>query len=303
MYAINTLEELPRKAPLTFSLSYAAKKLNGIGESKRAAIKNSPDRVSPKIHSRQTFDRYMGIAKEFIQFARADPDGPRKLHQLNHGHALKFLREKVDKGRSQKTLKINLCALEKFFGAVGRGDLKKAIKDDFDTIYAQGRAFQKTTPFASPKTVIRNIKLPENRIVAELQYLTGARIGDVPKIAPNLETKTIVIDKSKGGRPRTIDFSQRLSKLNKVVSLRKRLDEAIKEAGGYQNLKDGYYKDLRSSVRKSGEEYTGAHAFRASYAKERFDELERKEGYGIAERVLTKELGHNRAEMSHYYRR
>ena len=61
---------------------------------------------------------------------------------------------------------------------------------------------------------------------------------------------------------------------------------------------------MKQAVKKSGEVYTGSHAFRVSYAVERFEELKAK---GLsdeeADSILTQELGHNRLEMSRYYRR
>ncbi len=53
-----------------------------------------------------------------------------------------------------------------------------------------------------------------------------------------------------------------------------------------------------------GEVYTGTHSFRVNYAQERFQELiNRGLSEYQADKILTQELGHNRVEMSQYYRR
>jgi hypothetical protein len=74
------------------------------------------------------------------------------------------------------------------------------------------------------------------------------------------------------------------------------------EVRGWKDIRAKYYGDLRQACNKAGEQYTGSHRFRASYASERFQSLEKTVGYQQAERLLTQELGHNRSEMSHYYR-
>ncbi len=151
--------------------------------------------------------------------------------------------------------------------------------------------------------MIENLKDPAHRAVAELQYLTGARVGDVKKIGIDEVGKRVLIHGSKGGRDREIDFSDRPDRFERVKELHRELQRHIEEKG-WKEIRESYDEDLKQAVEKSGEVYTGSHAFRVSYAVERVEELKAK---GLsdedADRVLTRELGHNRLEMSRYYRR
>jgi hypothetical protein len=55
-------------------------------------------------------------------------------------------------------------------------------------------------------------------------------------------------------------------------------------------------------VLRSGEVYTGSHAFRVNYVKERLEEL-KSQGYSEREALqkVEHEIGHSRIEMSKYY--
>ena len=293
----------PRKnMRLTYALSYAAKLLGmGIGRSKKAMYQKFGNR-SPLIHSHSTFNRYLGIAKEFARWER-ERKGINRVDKVSYEDVREFLDEKAERGVSEKTLKVNTCALEKFFDAVGRTDISDKLREDYQEIYSQGRPSGRALPYTNPQKVIENLKDDAHRTVAELQYLTGARVGDVKKIEVDEDRKVVRIEKSKGGRDREIDFSDRPERFERIKELKEELDRHIEERG-WKEIRETYYEDLKNTCKKSGEVYTGSHAFRVSYAVERFEELK---GKGLsdeeADRILTQELGHNRLEMSRYYRR
>ncbi len=286
---------------LTYALKYAAGVLKqGIGMSKRQVYGEHGGR-SPYIHSYSTFNRYMGVAKDFVRWAKER--GVNRLDRVTYEHVRAFLEEKAQRGVSEKTLKVNTCALEKFFGAVGREDISGKLREDYQEIYSRGRLPGRALPFSNPQGVIENLKDPAHRAVAGLQYLTGARVGDVKKMEVDEVGKRVLIHGSKGGRDREIDFSDRPDRFERVKELHRELQRHIEERG-WKEIRESYDEDLKQAVKKSGEVYTGSHAFRVSYAVERFEELKAK---GLsdeeADRVLTRELGHNRLEMSRYYRR
>ena len=292
---------IKRRSGLTYALKYAAEVLKqGIGMSKRDVYRELGGR-SPYIHSYSTFNRYMGIAKDFVRWAKEREVN--RLDRVTYEHVRTFLDEKAQRGVSEKTLKVNTCALEKFFDAVGRADISDKLREDYQEIYSQGRSPGRALPFSNPQRVIENLKDPAHRIVAELQYLTGARIGDIKKIEVDSESSKVFIWGSKGGRDREIDFSDRLDRFERVKELYRELRRYIEERG-WKEIRESYDEDLKQAVKKSGEVYTGSHAFRVSYAVERFEELKVKGlSDGEADSILTRELGHNRLEMSRYYRR
>lgn len=292
------MEGIRGRSGLTYALKYAAKVLKqGISMSKNEMFKIYGGKT-PFIHSYSTFNRYMGVAKDFVKWAKEHDIN--RLDKVNYDVVREFLQEKIDRGLSEKTLKVNMSALEKFFDAVGRIDISDRLREDYHKIYSEGSPRGRALPFANPIGVINGLRDPAHKIVAEIQYLTGARIGDVKKI--EIRGDKVIFQGSKGGRDRQLDFSDRPEKLERVKELHNKLKEYIQERG-WNEIRRSYYDDLKNAVLKVGEVYTGAHAFRVTYAVERFKELRDK---GLSEkeadRILTQELGHNRLKMSIYYR-
>ena len=286
---------------LTYALKWVGKVLDGRGRSKREVYEEHGGR-SPYIHSHSTRNRYLGVMRDFVKWEKER--GINRVDRVEYDHVRTFLEEKAQRGASRSTLKVNMSALRKFFGAVGRDDIAKKIGDDYQEIYSQGRPSGRALPYTNPQKVIENLKDDAHRTVAELQYLTGARVGDVKKIEVDTEKRVVRIEKSKGGRDREIDFSDRPERFERIKELKEELDRHIEERG-WKEIRETYYDDLREACKKTGEVYTGSHAFRVSYAVERFEELTEERGLSEeeADRVLTQELGHNRLEMSRYYRR
>jgi len=291
---------IKRNSGLTYALKYAAKVLKqGIGISKHEVYKRFGGK-SPLIHSYSTFNRYMGIAKEFVNWAKEQ--GVNRLDKVQYEHVRDFLLSKAEYC-SMRTLKVNASALRKFFETVGREDIAERIGEDYQEIYSKGRAPGRALAFAHPERVISLLKEDVHKVIAELQLLTGARIGDVKKIQVFPEEKKVIITKSKGGRTREIDYSDRPEKFERIKELVGELREYLK-GSSWSSVRESYYRDLRQAVYRSGEIYTGSHAFRVNYVKERLREL-RERGYSEKEalQIIEYEIGHSRIEMSAYYSR
>jgi len=223
------------------------------------------------------------------------------LDKVQPEHVKDFLLSKAERGVSAKTLKVNMCALEKFFATVKREDIAKRIREEYVKLYTKGATPGRVYPFDKPMEVIKRISRSEYRVMAELQYLTGARIGDLKKIRIDEDRKVVIIERSKGGKTREIDYRDRPEKFDRVKELIKELEKYVKEKG-WSNLRRGYPEAIRYAARRAGEIYTGTHAFRVNYAQERYKEL-RKRGESElgALKVVTRELGHNRLSMAKYY--
>ncbi len=291
---------IKRNSGLTYALKYAAKVLKqGIGISKHEVYKRFEGK-SPLIHSYSTFNRYMGVAKEFINWAKEQ--GVNRLDRVQYEHVRDFLLSKSEYC-SMRTLKVNASALRKFFETVGREDIAERIEKDYQEIYSRGRAPGRALAFAHPERVISLLKEDVHRVIAELQLLTGARIGDVKKIQVVPEERKVVITKSKGGRTREIDYSDRPEKFERIKELVGELRDHLK-GSSWSSVRESYYRDLRQAVYRLGEIYTGSHAFRVNYVKERLRELQEK-GYSEKEalQIIEYEIGHSRIEMSAYYSR
>lgn len=296
-----TIYNLHNRTGIAYALSYAATELKkGIGVKKRVT-KSEHGGQSPLIHSHSTFNRYMGVAKEFVEYCKSN--GANKIFKIDEAIVLAFFQDrKIAIGLTESTIKVNLCATEKFLGAIGRGELAEMLRSRYSEIYSQGTAPGRTEYFGDPKKVIDRLKNDYHRCIAKLQYLSGARIGDVKKIRTDMVGKQIFIAKSKGGRPRKLDFSEREEALRLVDQLCDELQGVHIPNLGWKQLRESYYKDLKQAVKASKEIYTGAHAFRANYAHERREQLidsgiSEKE----ADKIVSEELGHSRPSMGRYY--
>ena len=92
----------------------------GVGISRRELTEQT-GQLSPLVHSFDTFDRYMGICKEFINYCKAT--GANKLHKIGSPTVDGFLMVKIGKGYTNNTIETNMCALQKFFFDSSRPDL------------------------------------------------------------------------------------------------------------------------------------------------------------------------------------
>jgi len=307
-------EKISGRSGIKYALSYASKFwLQGIGLSKRRIYQLNGGR-SPVVHSWSTFNRYTGIVKDFVKFC-IEEKGISKVKQLSYDTVEEYLDRKIEKGRSVKTIKVNATALRKFFSTIKREEIAETIKQEYMDFY--GKALQSpryTRGFANPFKVISNLKDPVHRLIAELQLRTGARIGDVKKIQIDEKNKIVIISKSKGGRTRMINFKKlveydpdKLYEFERIVELKKQLDEALKERDWKEIRGSGgspgtYYKDLREAAKKARENYAGAHSFRANYAETfwRWGEMQGWDKEKIA-KTLEEHLGHSRVYWSRLY--
>ena len=272
----------------------------GIGMSKREVYQNNGG-TSPYTHSYSTFNRYMGVIKEFANYVREE-FGVNRIDKIKEEHMKSYIEHKISKGVREKTLKVNMSALEKYAKAIKRDDLYNHIHKNYQDYYAKAKPSGRAEAFTNPEKVINSLRDPAHRAIAELQYRTGARLGDVKKIKVNEERKQVIIENSKGGRDRVLDYSDRPEKFEKIKEAKQELDKHL-ESRSWKEIRESYPGELKKSAIINSEKYTGTHSFRVTYARERFKELT---GMGYSEsqadKIITQELGHNREDMSRYYR-
>ena len=106
-------------------------------------------------------------------------------------------------------------------------------------------------------------------------------------------------------RVRVLDFSYRLDELAEIRNLMARLEElsqGIDWQKYCQSRGSTYQSHVKAACRSLGDEYGGAHGFRANYAQELHKKLE---GKGLTdkevERIITRDLGHERRSMARHY--
>ena len=265
---------------------------------------------TPYIHAYETLTRYVGIFNHFIETVLT-PSRITMLHKITKDHIDTHFTNLLNNECSEKTISINASALNKFFTAFGRYDLVEYIHTKRPEWKERAVVSAKTEPFTHPENVIQAMRRPYQE-GAIIQYLTGARVSDIRKVYEWLikhpDATVIVIEKSKGGRTRTIDYSDRPQTLLYVKNAVERIQRFFKsDTIDWLTYEKDYTDEVRKAAVKCGETYCGTHAFRVNYADNRYTELSQDEDDILEERekkilsIITEDLGHSRLSMARYY--
>ncbi|MGD0233470.1 MAG: tyrosine-type recombinase/integrase, partial [Syntrophorhabdales bacterium] len=239
----------------------------------------------------------------FVLFCRNQ--GVNKLHKLHYDTVEAFLMNKIDNERVKSTLKVNMCALQKFFNGCNRPDLRDQLSNDFPRFKELAQSGGTIHAFDNPDRLIEQInkRAELSAVIAKLQYITGARIHEVRMM--QIGETTITIHKGKGGRKRVLDFSHRLEELAEVRNLVAKLEELADgiDWQAYCQRKDSPYQGhVKAACKSLGDSYGGAHGLRANHAQELHKKLEAEGLTAEAiELVITQDLGHNRRSMARHY--
>ena len=109
-----------KNSELTYALKYASKELRkGIEVSKREIYRQNNGR-SPYIHSWSTFNRYMGVAKDFVKWCKER--NINRLDKVNYNHIREYLEKKNrERGIAKNIKSQSKCLREIFFCRRKRG--------------------------------------------------------------------------------------------------------------------------------------------------------------------------------------
>jgi len=317
----------------------------GYGKSKFEAFQRSYDkdrtRRSDAIHSFSTYVSYEKTMAKFGDFlssemgVRYERDF-RKL-SIDEVHVCidKFFEKEKEEGLAKKTLERHISAINKVLSAIDP-NLKELFTPENRMRWRNGLEPGDNDRYNRPEVImehLRNIS-ETSHAIAQLQRLTGARIGDVKKIEIDEENKKVIIENSKGGRDRAVYFDYFPEQFEKVKEYKEILDRALEEKSFSEIRKEEYYKDLRKACREAGEPYRGSHSFRFEWAQERYEvisqlpkeeqieyyiriledrgksekeigeameKVSKKDAWGEA--IISEELGHSRLDISRHYLR
>jgi len=234
-----------------------------------------------------------------------------------------YFKELADEGFSKGTIKIHISAMEKTLEII-RPDIKEYLESDVNRVnwWSAGAESKKGDSYGDPAAIRENLN-EIHKMIAEAQALGGFRVREIARATVDKESKSITINRAKGGRTRTLYFEHREETFERLADLIERLQKEEYE----KKLKD-YYEDIKRACEETQQEYHASHAFRYEYAQNRIKELkenkeelkdlldkynadkETKESINdestinsACDFVLTQELGHNRISMSRYYYR
>lgn len=297
---------LSRRTSIRYGVSCAVRFFRrGIGTSRRELKKRFG--YSPFIHSYETFERYIGVINNFCDTVLSDV---KAIRHIRKEHVEAHFQNLLEKNVTEKTVRINASALIKLFYFFGRTDLVDYIDERRQLWVAEARPSGRTNPFQNPEMVISKMRKEKYKAMAKIQLLTGARVSDIKKVVywvtENPDSYKVFIRKSKGGRDRIIDYTDRKHDFEEIRNASLVLKEFIESTKkDWASLQIEYTDGVHLSAKKCGEIYCGTHAFRANYAERRYVELQGKSLFcGNENKILdtiTEELGHRRRKMAKYY--
>jgi integrase len=296
------------KSSLIYAIGETVKYLKqGIGVSKRAT-KKLHDGTTPYIHNYKTLKRYVGIFNNFKDTVLTDV---KRINKITTDHIEVHFENLLDKDDTEDTIEVNASALNKLFYAFNRDDLIAYINDNRDLWVNSATPSCRTDPFVYPDRVIEKMRGDHNKAGAIIQKETGARTGDIKKVVESVlscpSSNIIYIRKSKGGRDRMIDFSDRPNELKLVRQAVYTIDKHFTETKtNWSKFIREYTQEVQRAASKAGEIYCGPHAFRANYAETRYETMignsdDDKEKEKAVLKTITEELGHSRISMAKYY--
>jgi site-specific recombinase XerD len=273
----------------------------GIGVSRRAVTRK--EEYTPHIHSYETLERYAGIINHFKDTVLTDI---KRINQITTGHVETHFDNLLSKGGREKTVKVNASALIKLFNSFSRKDLITYIDENRSTWVSRAMPSCRTTPFGNPDKVINAMREKAFKAAALIQYETGARVSDIKKVVDSVLSHpsriSISIMKSKGGRNRILDFSDRMESLNVVLEAAGSIQTHLSETNtDWSSFQKKYTQEVKRAAKRTGEIYCGTHAFRANYANKRYEkDADKKDDVQVLQRI-TEDMGHGRVSMAKYY--
>jgi len=266
------------------------------------------------IYSYSTADAYRDVWKQLLSFAKRE-FGVKDIEKLDTEIVHSFLHSKIEQGVSKRTFQQYAAAIEKLEVALSMYSEKFNRGNTYNFDLSSVRAYAKEvyaeeqTPsraYESPTELIGALKEPVHQLIASIQYEGGARLDEVRTIRGwsfkgiredklTREERGYIEVKGKGGKVREIGVS--LDTYDVVREWVKNFDRI-----GFDEKT--YRKDLQEAANLTGQEYHGSHGLRWNFAQERFHNL-MENGYTYEQALaqVSKELGHERADITKYYLR
>lgn len=267
------------------------------------------------VFSYNTANKYMDICEDAGCFAK-ECFGVLDLQFLRPEHVRAYLEECIDAGLALATYQQRAAALAKFEQALNlfaevrrtgfRYDFREAIEATREAAKRELEPFEGSRAYERAGELIEAVGDPTHRLGARLQYEGAPRVHEISLIrAEQLQglsedpytgrLRGYLEVKGKGGKVYRVSFSPLTYEL---------LRENISRNGEFRLDKDEYRRSLKRAARATDQEYSGSHGLRWNYAQWRFRELtEAGLSYEEAMSVVSKEMGHERADITGHYLR
>jgi len=271
---------------------------NGIGSSKTATksqsdtIGQNGHKISPKAHSIKSLQNLRSITTQYINHIK-ERYGNRVVNHINNETIKAFINHKLEQGNSQGTINTYISTLAKMSDNLNRLGIhttsREAITAYRNELKANGNDLQKNhtnRAYTNPQAIVNEMRDSPYALSATLAYEAGLRADDALhsdkwRLNPD---NTLHIERSKNG----INYTT--SPLSNETAQRVR--EAIEN--GFNGNYGEFRESLKEAVESCGEQWTGIHGLRYTYAQERVSE-------GISPARTSLEMGHSREEILGVY--
>lgn len=274
------------RGSIVFQVDTCIQQIDKIGTSKREARKQG----IKAIHGKKTKNEIRKISRQFVKWARTE-HGVKNLHDLTEEHYKSFLESKSHTSLGyQRSIETSLRMLQEGLkryserhGLTCNGFVpeKRLIASMSRLEGVSDRSISLSDINAIKANVSKNV-----RKAIELMHNMGFRVsGSVSIIVSDVNfEKGFVGVTEKGGRYREVPIPQ---------GFERTLAEMIEGKESYEKLvpiKEGTVSDAVKKVsKKLGiKNYTGTHAFRHTYARNRVNELMTKEEKELFQRCLSR---------------
>ncbi|QWV98585.1 hypothetical protein KP005_04660 [Geomonas nitrogeniifigens] len=270
------------------------------------------------IYGLRTTQQYASVWKQLAVYAREN-FGLKDIERLAGVHVVSYLDYKAEIGLGRDALNKEMAAINKMEQALnkwavlhGRNhqyDLKQAVETFREDVARDIPRNDMIRAYPNPSELVSAVPLGTAeslavRILAE----SGCRIGEGTHIAAS-QLRGMATDEHTGksvGRFSYIGKGGKLNSGNLSPETYSSLEKHIREHGMFESSQEAVRNTIRTAAEATGQEYAGhgAHGLRWNFATARMEELQ-EHGMSRDEALaqVSREMSHNRAEITEHYLR
>lgn len=188
------------------------------------------------------------------------------IEQINSKHINSFLTSHADDAK--KTMKSYLSAIKKFETALTWQSIKDNTHRNYDfksvvkkhREVARAKAFDyKDRTYSNVQALVDNVHRPEHKLLAQIMQVTGCRISEAAHITAGQIDGNKFYFNGKGGKAQ--------EKTLPTYIVNQLQDHFAKNNGLFKVNQNMYRESLKKSAEATGQNYTGSHGIRWTFAK------------------------------------
>lgn len=302
-----------KEAQLSLQLDNAINKsdINQIGcsryEGKQAALADGAHgshEINQRIGitSHASMDKFQSQIHVFGAWCY-DRQGISNLNQIKPDMVAGFLSELCDRDYARNTVQSYASTLEKFAVVLDQSYSTSTPRSESWHAAIEGvrdeisQCVQKDTvarAYENPQAMIDNLPSERLQLVGDMQLHYGLRIADATKIdGSKIDADNVLtISNSKGGQDHHVQLTDADAQRVRDIC-----------GDGCIGIKQSEYRAaLQKACESTGQDWNGSHGLRHNYAQNRMHELvDSGVPHTRALVIVSEELGHHRAEVTHTY--